>query len=107
MAIAVTATAAILFVGSLGWKADAQTTRGAAAISATAKNFTPIDKGCLRPVLGPLVRALSSPGVRSLSMLVCSLLILKGTPTGVATIKRRGRLSWRPRHFRLSAAFSA
>jgi hypothetical protein len=40
-------------------------------------------------------------------MLVCSLLILKGTPTGVAKIKRRGRLSWRPRHFHLSAAFSA
>jgi hypothetical protein len=62
-------------------------------------------KGCLRPVLGPLVRALSSPGVRSLSMLVCSLLILKGTPTGVATIKRRGRQLRRPRHFHLSAAF--
>jgi hypothetical protein len=52
MAIAVTATAAILFVGSLAWKADAQTTRGAAAISATAKNFTPIEKAACGPYWG-------------------------------------------------------
>ena len=44
MAIALTAMAAILIVGSLAWKADAQTTRGAAAISDTARNFTPIEK---------------------------------------------------------------
>ncbi len=44
MAIALTTTAAILFVGSLAWNADAQTARGAAAISTGAKNFTPIEK---------------------------------------------------------------
>jgi hypothetical protein len=52
MAIALAATAAILSAGSLAWKADAQTTRGAAAISATARNFTPIEKAACGPYWG-------------------------------------------------------
>ena len=38
------ATAAIPLAGSLAFKADAQTSRGAANIAAPAQNFTPIEK---------------------------------------------------------------
>jgi hypothetical protein len=52
MAVAFTATAAILLVGSLAWQADAQTTRGAEAISSAARNFTPIEKAACGPYAG-------------------------------------------------------
>jgi hypothetical protein len=38
-----TAAAAILFVGSLVWKADAEIWRGAKNIANTVQNFTPIE----------------------------------------------------------------
>ena len=46
------ATAAILLVGSLAFKADAQTSRGAATIPAQAQNFTPIEKAACGPFWG-------------------------------------------------------
>ncbi len=52
LAITLTATAAILLVGSLTWRADAQTTRGAATICESAKNFTPIEKAACGPYWG-------------------------------------------------------
>jgi hypothetical protein len=48
----VTATAAILFTGSLAWQAEAQTSRGAASIGAAAHNFTPIEKAACGPHVG-------------------------------------------------------
>ena len=59
------ATAAILLAGSLAFKADAQTSRGAATIPAQAQNFTPIEKAACGPLLGPLVRTVPSPRLRS------------------------------------------
>jgi hypothetical protein len=50
--VVLTATAAILLAGSLAWKADAQTLRGAANISAQAQNFTPIEKAACGPFWG-------------------------------------------------------
>ena len=47
------ATAAILLAGSLAFKADAQTSRGAATIPAQAQNFTPIEKAACGPFWGP------------------------------------------------------
>ena len=51
------AMAAILLAGSLAFKADAQTSRGAAVIPAQAQNFTPIEKAACGPfhrrVCGP------------------------------------------------------
>jgi hypothetical protein len=52
VAVALAATAAILFAGSLAWNADAQTTRGAAAVSSVAQNFTPIEKAACGPYRG-------------------------------------------------------
>jgi hypothetical protein len=46
------ATGAILLVGSLAFKADAQTSRGAAIIPAQAQNFTPIEKAACGPNWG-------------------------------------------------------
>jgi hypothetical protein len=46
------ATAAILLAGSLAFKADAQTSRGAATIPAQAQNFTPIEKAACGPFWG-------------------------------------------------------
>ena len=46
------ATAAILLAGSLAFKADAQTSRGAANIPAQAQNFTPIEKAACGPFRG-------------------------------------------------------
>jgi hypothetical protein len=46
------ATAAILLAGSLAFKADAQTSRGAATIPAQAQNFTPIEKAACGPFFG-------------------------------------------------------
>lgn len=46
------ATAAILLVGSLAFKADAQTSRGAATIPAQAQNFTPIENAACGPFWG-------------------------------------------------------
>jgi hypothetical protein len=44
LSVAVTAAAAILLVGSLAWKADAQTSRGATNIPAQSQIFTPIQR---------------------------------------------------------------
>jgi len=52
MAIAIAATTAMLFVGSLVWQAAAQTTRGASEISSSIKNFTPIEKAACGPYWG-------------------------------------------------------
>ena len=46
------ATGAILLAGSLAFKADAQTSRGAATIPAQAQNFTPIEKAACGPFWG-------------------------------------------------------
>jgi hypothetical protein len=44
LSVAFAAAAAILLVSSLAWKADAQTSRGAANIPAQSQDFTPIEK---------------------------------------------------------------
>ena len=44
LSVAFTAAAAILLVGSLAWKAEAQTSRGATNIPAQSQNFTPIQR---------------------------------------------------------------
>ena len=46
------AVTAILLAGSLAFKADAQTSRGAANIPAQAQNFTPIEKAACGPFWG-------------------------------------------------------
>ena len=57
---AVTAAAAILLVGSLAWKADAQTSRGATNIPAQSQIFTPIQRAaCGGP--GPYEIIMSLP----------------------------------------------
>jgi hypothetical protein len=48
----VAATAAILFAGSLAWQAEAQTSRGAATVGATIKNFSPIEQAACGPFRG-------------------------------------------------------
>jgi hypothetical protein len=56
LVITLGATVAILLAGALTWKAEAQTTRGAANIPAASENFTPIVKaGCgfVGPHCGP------------------------------------------------------
>ena len=52
LSVAFAAAAAILLVSSLAWKADAQTSRGAANIPAQAQNFTPIEKAACGPFWG-------------------------------------------------------
>ena len=51
--VAFIAMAAILLAGSLAFKADAQTTRGAANIPVQAQNFSPIEKAACGPFWGP------------------------------------------------------
>jgi len=46
------ATAAILTAGAVAYKAEAQTSRGAADITAQTKNFTPIEKAACGPHWG-------------------------------------------------------
>ena len=46
------AMVAILLAGSLAFKADAQTSRGAANIPAQTQNFTPIEKAACGPNWG-------------------------------------------------------
>ena len=53
LVIACATTAAILLAGALAWKAEAQTSRGAAALPAAAQNFTPIEKAACGPFRGP------------------------------------------------------
>jgi hypothetical protein len=50
-AIALGMTAAVVFAGSLAWKADATTlSSGAIHLPSTAKNYSPVEKtGCRRP----------------------------------------------------------
>jgi hypothetical protein len=64
----------VLIVGSVPLQVDAQTMRGTDA-AATIRNFTPIEKAACGPHWGPLVWSMASPGVRSVSVLVCSLLV--------------------------------
>jgi hypothetical protein len=52
LVVTIIATAAILLAGSLAFKADAQTSRGAANIPAQAQNFTPIEKAACGPFRG-------------------------------------------------------
>jgi len=47
------AIAAILLAGALAFRAEAQTSRGAADIPAAAQNFTPIEKAACGPHWGP------------------------------------------------------
>jgi hypothetical protein len=55
----------ILLVGSLTWTAEAQTTRGVAAVAGAAKNFTPIEKAACGPFwgrwCGPFSRRVCGP----------------------------------------------
>ena len=56
LTLSLMALAAILLAGSLAFKADAQTSRGAANITAQTQNFTPIEKaacGFRGPHCGP------------------------------------------------------
>jgi hypothetical protein len=46
------AITAMLLAGALSFKADAQTSRGAATITAQAQNFTPIEKAACGPFRG-------------------------------------------------------
>jgi len=50
--ITLAAMAAILLAGSFAFRAEAQTSRGAADIPAAAKNFTPIEKAACGPYRG-------------------------------------------------------
>jgi len=50
--ITLAAIAAILLAGSLAFRAEAQTSRGATDIPAAAKNFTPIEKAACGPFRG-------------------------------------------------------
>lgn len=50
--LTVIATAAILAVGATAFKADAQTTRGAANLTTQSQNFTPIEKAACGPHWG-------------------------------------------------------
>jgi hypothetical protein len=52
LVVVLAATAAVLLAGSLAFKADAQTSRGAANISAETQNFTPIEKAACGPHWG-------------------------------------------------------
>lgn len=52
LVITVIATAAILSAGAVAYKAEAQTSRGAADITAQTKNFTPIEKAACGPHWG-------------------------------------------------------
>ena len=60
--------ATILLAGSLAFKADAQTSRGAANIPAQAQNFSPIEKAACGPYFGrwcgPFHRRVCGPGGR-------------------------------------------
>jgi hypothetical protein len=53
LVITLAATAAILFAGAAAFKADAQTSRGAANLPAASQNFTPIEKAACGPRRGP------------------------------------------------------
>jgi hypothetical protein len=59
--VTLAAAAAILLAGSLPWKAEAETWRGAASTRAAVENFTPIEKAACQgwgPWCGPgFVRA--------------------------------------------------
>ena len=50
--ITLAAAAAIVAAGSLTWQAEAQTSRGAAALPATVHNFSPVEKAACGPVRG-------------------------------------------------------
>jgi len=52
LVITLTATAALLLAGSLASDLEAQTTRGAANVSTTTKNFSPIEKAACGPFFG-------------------------------------------------------
>jgi hypothetical protein len=52
LVVTLVALAAIWLAGSLAFKADAQTSRGAANIPAQAQNFTPIEKAACGPFRG-------------------------------------------------------
>jgi hypothetical protein len=62
------AMATILLAGSLAFKADAQTSRGAANIPVQAQNFSPIEKAACGPYFGrwcgPFHRRVCGPGGR-------------------------------------------
>jgi hypothetical protein len=48
LAIALGVTAAVVFAGSLAWKADATTlSSGAVHLPSAAKNYSPVEKGWL------------------------------------------------------------
>lgn len=50
--VAITGSAAILSAEALTWKAEAQTSRGAASLHTTVQNFTPIEKTACGPYRG-------------------------------------------------------
>jgi hypothetical protein len=52
LSVAFTVAVAIILISSLAWKADAQTSRGAATIPAQSQNFTPIEKAACGPFWG-------------------------------------------------------
>jgi hypothetical protein len=52
LTVTLIALAAILLAGLLAFKADAQTSRGAANMPAQTQNFTPIEKAACGPFFG-------------------------------------------------------
>lgn len=52
LVITFVAAAAFLTAGTVAYRADAQTSRGAADITLQAKNFTPIEKAACGPYWG-------------------------------------------------------
>ena len=52
LSVAFMAAVAIMLISSLAWKADAQTSRGAANMPAQSQNFTPIEKAACGPFWG-------------------------------------------------------
>lgn len=52
LGITLIATAAIVAAGAVVYKAEAQTSRGAADLTTQAKNFTPIEKAACGPHWG-------------------------------------------------------
>ena len=51
--VTLAATTTILLAITLAWNANAQTSRGAAAIPGQAQNFSPIEKAACGPRPGP------------------------------------------------------
>jgi hypothetical protein len=77
LVVTLTATAAILLAGSVAWKADAQTSRGAIIAPEQEQNFSPIRQTACGPFWGGALRSMAPLGMRPLRppLLVRPLLV--------------------------------